>query len=102
MDLLYSRYSNPLDLMRLYINQGRFGEFVTGFIEGENKRRTEEIERDTDMKLWIAYIHSESKETYSDWKKRHIDSGKKSAKTGADNNLDDDGIKAIMANLFNH
>ena len=32
MDLLYARYSNPMDLMGRYINQGRFGEFVHEFL----------------------------------------------------------------------
>ena len=54
MDLLFSRYASPLDFMKLYINQGRFGEFVEGIIGLENKRRKENNEKENDDKLWQA------------------------------------------------
>lgn len=68
MDLLFSRYASPLDFMKLYINQGRFGEFVEGIISLENKRRKEEKEKEEDDKLWQAYIRSMSEKSFSDWK----------------------------------
>jgi len=45
MDLLYRAYSNPLDLMNIYINQGRFGKFVEGFLEAEYERKKAEAEK---------------------------------------------------------
>ena len=68
MDLLFSRYASPLDFMKLYINQGRFGEFVEGIIDLENKRRKEEEEKENDNKLWQAYIRSMSEKSFVDWK----------------------------------
>ena len=68
MDLLFSRYASPLDFMKLYINQGQFGEFVEGIISLENKRRKEEKEKEEDDKLWQAYIRSMSEKSFSDWK----------------------------------
>ena len=68
MDLLFSRYASPLDFMKLYINQGQFGEFVEGIISLENKRRKEEKEKEDDDKLWQAYIRSMSEKSFSDWK----------------------------------
>lgn len=98
MDMLYSRYSNPMDLMNKYINQGRFWEFVSGFLESESERKKQEFEKDKEMKLWIAYIHSRSEKTFLEWKNQVLEKGK-DAKSG-DENLDDEGIMSIMHNLF--
>lgn len=68
MDLLFSRYASPFEFIRLYIEQGRFGEFVTEIISAENKRRKEQAEKEDEEKLWAAYIHSYSDKSYSDWK----------------------------------
>ena len=87
-----------MDLVCRYINQGRFGEFVSGFLESEAKRKNAEVEKETDLKLWIAYIHSHTEETYSAWKKRVL-AGDGKAKSG-DESLNDDGIMAIMQDLF--
>lgn len=76
MDMLYRAYSNPLDLMNLYINQGRFGKFVTGFLEAEYEKRKEKAERDNDWKLWLMYVHSYSEMTFSEWKQNAIKESK--------------------------
>lgn len=70
MDLLYSRYSNPMDLMEHYMNQGRFGEFVTNIIELENERKREEKAKLEEQKLWSLYIHSMSEDSFNNWKKK--------------------------------
>ena len=69
MDLLFSRYASPLDFMKLYIDQGRFGEFVEGIIGLENKRKKEEEEKENDDKLWQAYLHSMSEKSFIEWKR---------------------------------
>lgn len=66
--MLFSRYASPFEFMRLYIEQGRFGEFVTEIISAENKRRKEQAEKEDEEKLWAAYVHSYSDKSYSDWK----------------------------------
>lgn len=99
MDMLYRAYSNPLDLMNMYINQGRFGKFVTGFLEAEYERRKEEAEKDYEWKLWMMYIHSYSDKSFGEWK----DSVQQNTSTrvrNKDNDLTDDGIKAIVNKLF--
>lgn len=68
MDLLYQKYSNPIEFMNLYINQGRFGEFVDSILELETKKRKEAAEKDNDDKLWMAYIHSYSDKSFNAWK----------------------------------
>ena len=70
MDLLFSRYASPLDFMKLYINQGRFGEFVEEIINLENKRKKEKQEKEDDDKLWQAYIRSMSEKSFIEWKKK--------------------------------
>lgn len=69
MDLLYSKYSNPLEFMNMYINQGRFGEFVTEIVGLENNRKQEEVEKQNEDRLWEAYLHSMSDKSFLEWKK---------------------------------
>ena len=99
MDMLYSRYSNPMDLVSRYINQGKFGTFVSGFLQAETERKNQETEKDNEMKLWIAYVHSHSEEPYGVWKDRVCSKGNRNAK-GGDETLDDKGIMSIMQDLF--
>jgi hypothetical protein len=100
MDMLYRAYSNPLDLMNMYINQGRFGKFVTGFLEAEYKRRKDEAEKDFDWKLWMMYINSITDKSYGEWKDDVLkDTSDRTRKT-KDDDLTDDGIKTIMDKLF--
>lgn len=102
MDMLYSRYSNPWDLMAIYINQGRFGDFVAGFCEAEHKRKVEEAERHEDLKLWFAYVLSFSKDSFDTFKSNVCkpQNGQKSPRGGNDDSLDDEGIKSIIQGLF--
>lgn len=54
--------------MRLYIDQGRFGEFVTNIIDMDNKRKQEEAEKDDENKWFEIYVHSGSDKCFYDWK----------------------------------
>ena len=100
MDMLYRAYSNPLNLMNMYINQGRFGTFVDGFLKAEYERKKEEAEKDNESKLWLAYIHSNSEESYEKWKKRVCNVSADKSQSGCDEELGDDGVEAIITKLF--
>ena len=100
MDMLYRAYSNPLDLMNRYINQGRFGKFVTGFLEAEYDRRKEEAEKDYDWKLWMMFINTASDMSYGEWKESVQKNASNKLRKNKDDNLTDDGIKAIVSKLF--
>lgn len=100
MDMLYRAYSNPLDLMSRYINQGRFGKFVTGFLEAEYERRKEEAEKDYDWKLWMMFINTNSELPYGEWKESIQKNASEKMHKAKDENLNDDGIKTIMNKLF--
>ena len=102
MDLLYQRYASPMDLMNSYINRGQFGKFVSSFLEAEYERRKEEAEKDDEWKLWVMYIHSMADESFIDWKTRVLGNTDNKAKRKAnrDNDLTDDGINAIITDLF--
>lgn len=58
-----------MDFMRLYVEQGRFGEFVAEIYELDFKRRKEEAEKESEDKLWTMYVHSMSDKSFIDWKK---------------------------------
>lgn len=98
--MLYSRYSNPLELMNTYINQGRFGDFVAGFCEAEYNRRKEEAEKDDENKLWTAYVFSRSELSFREWKAKVCKTDNTTTARGGDESLDDEGIKAIINDLF--
>ena len=100
MDMLYRAYSNPLDLMNMYINQGRFGKFVTGFLEAEYDRRKEEAEKDCDWKLWMMYINTESEMTFGEWKENVQKNTSNKMRKNKDDDLTEDGIQSIVSNLF--
>ena len=101
MDMLYHRYACPMDLMNNYINRGRFGEFVTSFLEAEYERRKEEMEKDDDLKLWIMYVHTGNEESFFDWKNRVLKIGNNGkSKNTKDADLTDEGIQAIFDDLF--
>lgn len=98
MDLLFTKYANPQECIALYIERGRFGDFVTNIIDQENERLRKEAEKEEDWKLWTLFLHSSSGESFNDWKKRILKTGER--KHGADENLTDAGIKAIIDSLF--
>jgi len=100
MDMLYRAYSNPLDLMNMYINQGRFGKFVAGFLEAEYERRKEAAEKDFDWKLWMMYINSITDKSFGDWKESVLENATDKTRKTKDDDLTDDGIEAIMTKLF--
>ena len=100
MDMLYRAYSNPLDLMNMYINQGRFGKFVTGFLESEYERRKAKEEKDFDWKLWMMYINSITDKSYGEWKDNILKNTSEKTRKNKDDDLTDDGIKSIYDRLF--
>lgn len=105
MDMLYSKYSCPMDLMGRYINQGRFGTFVEEFLALEIERRKHEAEKEKDRKLWAMYIHSETDETFEDFKNRvckpvSTTQGSTRRAANSDADLDEQGAQAIIDSLF--
>lgn len=57
-----------MDFMRLYIEQGRFGEFVSEILELDFKRKQEVIKEKDDERLWSVYIRSHSEKSFKNWK----------------------------------
>ena len=100
MDLLYRAYSSPMELMRTYINRGRFGDFVQGFLQAEYDRRKIEADKDEEWHLWIAYVHSYSDKSFAEWKNQLLGRSDAKKKTGGDYNLTNEGIKAILNDVF--
>lgn len=99
MDLLYSRYSNPMDLMDKYIKQGRFGKFVRCFIEAEYERKKKEAEKEEEWMMWIAYVHSYSDKNFNEWKKIVMRPANTSRR-GSDGDMTDKDVRSILDNLF--
>lgn len=102
MDLLYSRYASPKELMNTYIKRGRFGEFATNIIKAENNRRKEQAEKDEEKKLWSMYIHSMSTKSFNDWKSDMLSQNNVVCSSGSsgDENMNDEDIINIVNNLF--
>jgi hypothetical protein len=100
MDLLYSRYSNPMDLMERYIKQRRFGEFVQGFLKAEYERKKQEAEKEQEWMLWVAYVHSYSDKSFSEWKKTVIKPESTTRRRGSDASMTEKDVQSIMDGLF--
>lgn len=100
MDMMYHRYSCPMDLIYSYINRGRFGEFVSEFLKSEHDRQKTEMGKDEDLKLWIMYCHSFSEDSFLDWKKKVLRIGNNGQSQGTDADLTEKDIKAICDDLF--
>ena len=98
--MLYSRYSNPMDLVGRYINSGRFGEFTGEFLTLEMERRKAEAELEQRRELWAAYIHSYSNESFADWKKRVLKPSGTTKSAGHDENMSQQDAQAIIDSLF--
>ena len=103
MDLLYSRYANPFEFMRLYIDQGRFGEFVAEIVTAENKRKKEQTEKEEEDKLWMAYVRVAPDKSFSDWKTEFLSPSPSNPSRPASRpgKRDDDMTKEDMENLLN-
>jgi hypothetical protein len=86
--------------MNMYINQGRFGKFVTGFLEAEYERRKAEDEKDFDWKLWMMYINSITEKNFGEWKESVINNASDKTRKNRDDDLTEDGIKTIFDKLF--
>ena len=93
-----------MDLMRTYINQRRFGDFVAHFIKIDQERRKEKAEKEDDFYLWIAYVHKlhdlPPEMTFMQWKAAIREAAPAARKTSGDADLDDDGIQAIIKKTF--
>lgn len=94
-----------MDLIKLYINRGRFGRFVESVVEEENARKQEQADREENWKLWVMYVSLISNgltdESFNDWKKRVCrPTNADTTKRSGDENLTDDGIKVIIDKLF--
>lgn len=100
MDLLYSRYASPLEFMNIYIENGRFGEFVEKIVEMDFKRKQEKVNEDNENKLWSAYIHSNTDTSFNEWKKKVLKTPDENKKPCGDENLTDADIEGIINGLF--
>ena len=106
MDLLFSRYASPLDLINTYIDSGRFGEFVTKFLELENERRREKQKHDEDWQLWVMYTRlypTYTQDTFPKWKAglQTVPEKQAGSRGGcSDADLTEEGIQNIINSVF--
>lgn len=100
MDMLFRAYSNPMELVRRYIDQGRFDTFVESFLATEAERKKVAEEKENDLVLWIAYVHSETDLSFGEYKKRVMGQQAPEEKKKSDAELTVDGIQSILNKLF--
>lgn len=100
MDLLYSRYSRPMDLMKRYIDRGRLGTFVQEVISLDYERKKQEAEKEQDWMLWVAYVHSYSDKSFTEWKKSVMKPASTTRRHGSDAEMTEKDVQAIMNGLF--
>ena len=85
------------------MEQGRFGEFVTEVFLSEQRRKQEAADKESEDRLWSAYIHSYSDKSYIDWKAELVGRvNTTSVNTGKrDADLTNDDVDNIINRLFN-
>lgn len=99
MDLLFQKYASPMDLMKLYIENGRFGEFVSEFIRLEVKHKKEKAEKEKDERLWNAYIHSYTEGSFEDYKNAVVGENPIDSKHTKEDILKDEKIQRLINRL---
>lgn len=83
-----------MEFMKLYIDNGRFGEFVEEILAMDKKRKDEEAEKDNDNKLWTAYLLSGAKnQTFNEWK---AELPQKQKQEPASYAMTDEQVEAVM------
>lgn len=98
---MYSRYTNPKELINSYIKRGRFGEFVCKVVESENQRKKAEAEKEDESKLWSMYIHLMPYypgKSFIQWKEEFLRPSGKAA--SRDENMTNEDIMGIIDDLF--
>lgn len=86
--------------MRLYMEQGRFGEFVNEIIKQENKRRKEQAEETETQMLWTAYVHSGSDKSFIDWKNDILKPERATKRRNSDDDMTKQDVDNIIKSLF--
>lgn len=84
--------------MKLYIDNGQFGEFVFELVSAENKRRKEEAQKAEEQKMWELYLHSFSDKSFIDWKAEVTKSAPQTNTKDADMTTED--VDRIIKHLF--
>ena len=84
--------------MKLYIDNGRFGEFVFELVSSENKRRKEEAQKAEEQKMWELYLHSFSDKSFIDWKAEVTKTAPQANTKDAD--MTDEDVDKIIKHLF--
>lgn len=102
MDMLYRAYSNPMDLVKSYINRRRFGEFVSGFLAAERDRLKAEAEKERFLIEWIAYVHSDTTVSFDAWRADLVKNAESKQKTSgkSDQDMSTDDMDSLMKKLF--
>ena len=97
---MYSRYSNPLELIRLYMKGRRFGKLVEKVIASESERKQKEAEKENEGKLWLMYVHSNmSGKSFNEWKEEVLKpSNTVTVKSDAD--MTESDIEGLLHKLF--
>lgn len=86
--------------MRLYIDSGRFGEFVFELISSENKRRQDEAQKEEEQKMWELYLHSFSDKSFTDWRAEATKSRQNKADGKKDAEMTTEDVDNIIKHLF--
>lgn len=82
--------------MNLYIEQGRFGEFVAEILDAEYKRKKDEADKENERMMWELYLHSMIiKESFNEWKQNVVKTPTNGGKS-RDEDMNDSDIMNII------
>lgn len=69
-------------------------------MEAEYERKKQEAERDQEWMLWVAYVHSYSDKSFSEWKNTVMKPVSTTHRRGSDASMTEKDAQSIMNRLF--
>lgn len=88
-----------MEFMHLYIEQGRFGEFVTEILLAEKRRKEELSQKEENDRWWDLYLHSYSDKSFIQWKEE-LTGRREDTVTTTNKEVED--VDSIIKRLFHH
>ncbi len=89
-----------MGFMQNFISLGRFDVFVSDVIRKKKKQEEDKIKQEDDLKLWIAWCHSGSEESYGSWLSKQYSGGQSEKQKSGDDDLTENQIVDIVNRTF--
>lgn len=80
----------------MYIDNGRFGEFIGKLFEDERRKRKEAAEKEDEKMLFDIWLHKCYDKSFADFRRELETQTASGGSVGSDTELDDSDIQEII------